>query len=298
MRRWNSAILGLTASLSASLQVGACAPRPPESGKTDSGIYFEVEGRGPPVVLVHGFSLDRRMWASEVAALRSDHRVARYDLRGHGRSDPWTVPFSPVQDLVDVLDAIGFERSVIVGLSAGSELAIDFALEHPDRLSHMVLASPGLGGYQPVGSFEWMAPVMAELQSGNPEGAMRAWTETPLMTVRMSPVADSVTRNQVRENWRIWTYDPALQQRPAVPAIDRLSELDVPTLVVVGEEDFIDTRRVADTLAACLPDVEFVSLPGAGHLVNLEAPEWFVATVTGFLAREEGQPQAGTRPGC
>ena len=261
----------------------ACADSTWEPGRTSGGIYFESVGRGPPVVLVHGFSLDRRMWDAQVPPLRSKHRVLRYDLRGHGLSAPWKEPFSAVQDLLDVFDAAGLSRGVIVGLSAGAEIAVDFALAHPDRVAGLVLASPGLSGYQPVGSFDWMAPVMIELQAGEMERAMEAWAETPLMAIPGDPAADSVMRAIVRENWRIWTYDPGLQRPPDPPSLDSLSEITAPALVLIGESDLIDTKRVGDTLAACLPRVELVTIPEAGHLLNLEAPGAFAEAVLRFL---------------
>lgn len=292
MRRLTDAGLGLLLSI-----CSACAAGESSTGTTDGGIYFEVSGRGAPVVLVHGFSLDRRMWDDQVALFRSGYRVVRYDLRGHGLSAPWTEPFTAVNDMLGVFDAVGLERATVVGLSAGAEIAIDFALAHPERVTALVLVSPGLGGYQPVGSFDWMAPVMQELQAGEPEQAMRAWVETPLMKIRSDLAADSAMRAVVMENWAIWTYDPQLQEAPDPPAVTRLSEIEVRTLVLIGQDDLIDTHQVGDTLATCLPDVRLTTVPGAGHLINLEAPERFAEALTTFLG-EDPPASAAMRPAC
>lgn len=279
------------------LLLAACADGSLRTGSTGAGIYFEAMGDGPPVVLVHGFSLDSRSWDPEVAWLSATHRVVRFDLRGHGRSVPWTEPFSPVQDMLDVFDATGIERATVVGLSAGAELAVDFALAHPDRVTGLILASPGLSGYQPVGSFAWMEPVVSRLQAGDVDGAVEAWVRTPLMAIPEDAAADSLMRTVVRENRNVWTYDPTLQQRPERPAIGRLSEIDVPTLVLVGETDFVDTQRVADTLAACVVGAELVRVAGAGHLLNLQAPTRFSDALSRFLESgsrvEGGSPPAG-----
>jgi len=241
--------------------------------------------------------MDRRMWDAQVAELRSDHRVVRYDLLGHGLSDPWTRPFSAVQNMLDVFDAAGMEQATIIGLSAGAEVALDFALAHPKRVSGLVLASPGLSGYRPVGSFDWMAPVTAEIQAEDPEGAAEAWAETPLMAIPGDPRADSLVKSLVASNSRIWTYDPGLRIPPDSAAVGRLPEIQAPTLILVGERDLIDTRRVADTLAACLPRGQRVTLPGVGHLLNLQAPEAFLENVENFLRRARPPPVRRT-VGC
>jgi len=254
-----------------------------QSGKTSDGLYYEVSGRGEPVILVHGFSLDRRMWDAQETLLKSDFRVIRYDLRGHGLSDEWTEPFSAHTDMLSVFDAVDLPEAVVVGLSAGAEIAIDFAIAHPDRVSALVLASPGVRGYQPVGSFDWMTPVIEALQEREYEQATRAWTETPIMRIRSDPQADSIMRAIVMDNWRIWTYDPQLQQMPRPPALERLNEISAPTLIIVGELDLVDTQRVSDTLSVCLPNAALLTAPESGHLINLEAPVFFNEALFSFL---------------
>jgi pimeloyl-ACP methyl ester carboxylesterase len=101
------------------------------SGTTPTGLYYEVSGGGDPVVLIHAFSVDRRMWAPQIAALERRFRVIRYDLRGHGNSAAPSEPYAPHEDLRSVLDTVGGGRAALVGLSAGSTLAIDFAIAYP-----------------------------------------------------------------------------------------------------------------------------------------------------------------------
>lgn len=277
----------LAAGVAAALLLGAhgCggAVPPRESGTTPGGLHWESGGSGPPLVLLHGFSLDRRMWEGQLEALEARFRVVRYDLRGHGGSPPAERAFSHHEDLLDVFEALGLDTAVLAGLSLGAEVAIDFALAHPSRVSGLVLASPGLSGWAPRDSFDWMGPVMTELRAGDPRAATRAWVETPLMRIEGDPAADSVMREIVLDNWRVWTGDPTLRRRLDPPAIGRLSELAVPTLVLVGEADLIDTRAVADTLAACIGGARLVAVPETGHLINLEAPEEFGEAVDRFL---------------
>ncbi len=257
----------------------------PRSGTSAAGLHYEVRGSGAPLVLLHGFSLDLRMWDAQVGWLARDHRVVRYDMRGHGRSAEAGAPFSHHEDLAGLLEELGLERAVLVGLSMGAEVAIDFAIAHPERVSGLVLASPGLSGYQPQGSFEWMGAVMTALQAGDARAATRAWVETPLMRIEGDPGADAAMRVIALDNWDVWTGDPSLRRRLDPPAVGRLAEIDAPTLVLVGAADLLDTRAVADTLAARVPGAEKVTVPGAGHLLNLAAPAAFDAALQAFLER-------------
>src|SRR5687767_4008009 len=117
------------------------------SGKTATGIAYDVRGSGPVIVLLTGSNLDRRMWNREAAWLSKTHTVVRYDLRAHGQSDTATAPFSMLGDLIGVMDALKIDKAALIGLSAGSAIALDAALEHPDRVERIVLAGPAPSGY-------------------------------------------------------------------------------------------------------------------------------------------------------
>jgi pimeloyl-ACP methyl ester carboxylesterase len=254
-------------------------------GETEAGIHYEVSGRGEPVVLLHGFSLDRRMWEPQVAELEREHRVLRVDLRGHGRSAAIRDSFAAYEDLASVLDAAGVERAALVGLSSGASIAVDFALVHPERVTRLVLASPGLGGYVPVGSFEWMAPVGEALRAGDVAGAVERWAETPLMSIPSRSAGDSLMRKIVAENAGIWSVVANPERPLSPPAIRRLEEIGVPVLVIVGERDLVDTHAVADTLVARIGGAQKAVIPGAGHMVNLAEPAAFNERLLPFLGR-------------
>jgi len=205
------------------------------TGTTSSGLYYEINGSGPPVVLIHAFSVDRRMWDDQVAALQDQFRVIRCDLRGHGKSAPPSGPYTGYGDLLAVLDELGIARASLVGLSAGSELAINFAIAHPDRVDRLVLAAPGLGGYA-VPPLDWFGPVGEALGAGNVQLAAERWAATPIMALKTNLAAGDRVRAMVVDNAALWTYQRT-EQPLAPPAIGRLAEIRAPTLVVVGTED-------------------------------------------------------------
>ncbi len=165
---------GMTAALLLTAAVAAAAsaqqPRSVVHGRTPGGIAWEATGQGPPVVLIHGSNLDRRLWDAESVALAPRFRVIRYDLRAHGASDDITGPWSFVADLAEVMDAARAPRAALVGLSAGGQVALEFALAHPDRVTRLVLAAPGVRGLRMTSMPLWMEVMMDRLRAGDAEG--------------------------------------------------------------------------------------------------------------------------------
>jgi 3-oxoadipate enol-lactonase len=267
----------LFATLTSSLSAQTLA------GTTASGVYYEVSGTGVPVVFIHGFSLDRRMWEPQVAEFESRFRVIRYDLRGHGRSVPPTEPYAGYHDLRTLLDTLGIPRVTLVGLSAGAELAINFALAYPDRTARLVLAAPGLGGYR-TPPLPWMGPVFEAAAAGDAERAAQLWAETPIMALRANSDATEMVTALVMDNYRLWTYRRT-EQTLSPPAVERLGEITCPVLVIVGEADLPHIRDVALVLRDRITGATLVTVPSAGHLVNLDAPGMFNGAVAAFLDR-------------
>jgi len=270
------------------LLVCGCGPRVDEpvwTGTSPAGLHYRVEGRGPTVVLIPAFSMDLRMWDAQVPALAERYRVVRYDLRGHGQSAGIGGAYAAREDLRDVLDAVGAGEAMLVGLSAGAQIAVDFALSYPARVTRLVLASPGLSGYAARDAFDWMGPVLEASRAGDAEMAAGRWADTRMMAIPTNPAADSLMRRLTQDNARIWlaTRNPERPLDP--PAIGRLWEIGVPVLIVVGERDLADIHRVGDTLHACIGGAGKRVIAGASHMVNLTAPAEFTALLLEFLSQ-------------
>jgi 3-oxoadipate enol-lactonase len=255
----------------------------PVSGTSPAGLFYEVSGSGEPLVLIHAFSLDRRMWEPQVTALQDRFRLIRYDLRGHGESAAPSGPYTSYDDLRSVLDSQGIERASLVGLSAGAEVAVDFALVYPQRVARLVLAAPGLGGYV-TPPLPWAAPVFQAAAAGDPEGAAKLWAETPIMAMRKNLSAASTVTSLVTSNSRLWTYRRS-EQRLSPPAIRRLSEIQCSVLVIVGDQDLAHIKEIADLIVQGVARGKRVTIPGAGHIVNLDAPEAFNEALEAFLGK-------------
>jgi len=251
------------------------------TGTSSAGLYYEMVGTGDPVVLIHAFSVDRRMWDPQMPALKG-RTVIRYDLRGHGKSEAPAGPYSTSEDLRSVLDALDVRRAALVGLSAGSQVATDFALVYPDRVTRLVLASPGLGGLA-TPPLPWMQPVFQAVGAGEPERAAKLWAETPIMALRRDTSAAAALVDLVMSNSKLWTFRSNPVQPLTPPAIKRLSEIKCPTLVVLGESDLPHIKEAANLLATGISGAKLVTIPGAGHIVNFDARERFNDELVRFL---------------
>ena len=249
------------------------------SGKTAAGIAYDVQGSGPIVILLSGSNLDRRMWHREAAWLSKTHTVVRYDLRAHGQSDTATAPFSHLGDLIGLMDALKIQKAALIGLSAGSAIALDAALDYPDRVERIVLAGPGPSGYMPKTPLPFFADVFAALKARDYKKVSEVLLATSVFAA--PPDSQPLVRQMVTENDRLWTVPRELLQMPK-SAVDRLESVKAPTLVLIGDKDEFQ-REAADLLASRIPGARLVVVPGGGHLLNLTSPKEFDAAIIGFL---------------
>lgn len=246
----------------------------------DSGhLFYRTDGEGPPVVLVHGFSLDLRMWDDQLSL---PGRKIRYDLRGHGRSTMPTGRFAHERDLLKVVDALGLDTFDLIGLSLGGGIALDFALTNPKRLGSLVVADATLGGY----TWPHTAHIAKEVWgAGSIEASRAKWLANPLLAPALENPASAGKVRRLIDEYSGWGWANKVPLEPLTPpAIGRLGELHVPTMVLVGELDDPDFRACSELIAKGVPGAESHVLPGVGHMSNMEAPEQFNALVAAFLS--------------
>jgi pimeloyl-ACP methyl ester carboxylesterase len=254
-----------------------------------SKLYYEVAGAGEPtVILIHGGMLDNTMWDEQFDQLSRSHRVVRYDASAHGQSDLPADAYWDHADLRGLMDHLEIERAVLVGLSMGGRIAIDMALEEPARVQGAVLVSSGLGGYRFVSDFhlENRKTMIAAWKSGDfdavVESFQREWTDGPQ---RSPEDVDPEVRERVRLMARN-TVEKVMEGRSLVPpAIERLDELDLPMLVVVGELDMPGIHEISKLLVAGNPDAELVTIPDVAHMVTMEEPDRFNSLLAEYLDR-------------
>ena len=252
-------------------------------------IHYEEVGQGLPVILMHGGQLDHRMWDDQVAVLSKIYRVIRYDIRGFGKSSDPQIPYADFDDLLALENYLHVQRAVLVGLSLGGRIALDFALLHPDRVSALVLVGPGLRGYRSPDDEIMNAKEWENVEAARDSGyvvATALWLRNPYMAPAMEqPRLREWIRLLALDNARNWLVNPLLE-RPLKPrAIDRLHDVKVPTLILVGGRDIRRMQGIADTLYHGIPGAEKEVIAGAGHIVNMEQPEQFNRSLLEFLEK-------------
>lgn len=258
----------------------------------DGRLLVVDEGAGPPIVLLHAGIADVRSWNSLAPLLQAaGYRTIRYDQRGVGGSTTEAIEFSPVDDLLAVLDANGIDRAVLVGNSMGGRLAFDAGIEAPGRVAAIVGVAAGLGGFDGGNTTEELAlfAEMDRLEAQDPvdpaavaEIDARVWVDGPGQPPTRVPAA---IRDLVLE---MDLLDPGRPQgtprRPDPPASERLAELGCPILAVAGEIDVSEVAVTARHLEANAQNARALIWPDVAHMIAMEQPERLAAAIVEFLA--------------
>jgi 3-oxoadipate enol-lactonase len=247
-------------------------------------LFYEEAGSGPPVVLIHGGLWDGRMWDDQVDAFAADFRTVRYDVRGFGKSVRATEPYSPLDDWLSLLGTLGVERAALVGLSMGGSLSLEFTLARPDMVSALVLVAPGARGYA-----DWSQEVLNVWDSS--EQAVVAGDRARAQAIELDlwtpsgtdPQVDERIREIAMENLDILDEPDDLVQWDHGPPIDRLDEVQAPTLVVLGERDVPDINAIGRRATTEIAGARSHVIAGADHVPNMRSPEEFNRVVLGFL---------------
>jgi 3-oxoadipate enol-lactonase len=237
-------------------------------------LAHDVDGSGPTAVLLHSGVCDRRQWDPQWAALTRRFTVVRADLRGFGETELGPGVFSDVDDLVDLLDRLGWADAAVVGSSYGGRVAMELAVMRPDLVRRLVLLCPALRGLQTtadVDAFE--AEEERLLEAGDVEAAVELNVRTWL-----GPRATDDVRERVRTMQRhaVDVQDAAerLEDPPSpVPVEVDPAQIRCRTVVVAGGKDLEHFRNVAAHLARTVPDAELVTWADVAHLPNLETPD-------------------------
>jgi 3-oxoadipate enol-lactonase len=253
-------------------------------------LYHEVEGEGPPVVFIHEGIADSRIWDPQWISFEGYRRI-RLDLRGFGQSPVGRLPLTHARDVAELLDELDVARAALVAGSLGGRIALELAIARPDLVHALVLVGTGLP------SLDWSAEVRAYGQAedqavvrGDLDAAtelnLRMWVDGPNRAAGdVAPGVREAVRTMQRRAFELQApcWEELDEDLLVDDLQDRLAEVAVPTLVLVGEEDVADIRTVAARVAAEIPGARSAGIAGAAHVPNLERPSDFDAIVLGFL---------------
>lgn len=255
-----------------------------------TSLYYEVAGKGFPLVLISGGgTLDRRAWDEQFETFARSYRVIRYDIRGIGKSARPCAPFSHSRDLYALLKFLKVRRAHVVGLSFAGAIAIDFALEHPSMVDHLVLAATGTSSdAKSQANLDGVRALSAMAKKDGLEKTIQFVASLPFFISQDNQAARQKVRRIYTDNRDLFDDEfplVTLWQPVEPPAGARLDEIRAPALILVAENDHPTYRAITDKLAAGIKGARQVVIPGATHLIHMDKPREFDTAVLEFLSK-------------
>ncbi len=251
-------------------------------------IQYETAGVGPPLVFIHAGIADGRMWETQVEPFAEHFQVVRYDLRGFGQTPMVAGSYAHYQDLHGLLAHLGIEQAILVGCSKGGAVALDFALGYPEKVKGLVLVAAAIHGLRVETD---PLPQEAALEAADEAGDLALVSELEVQIWidggRAPDQVDPAVRDLVLEMNLIALQNDALglgeEERLEPAAANRLAEIAVPTLVLIGDLDIPASFRRYEYLIRHIPHAQKGILSGVAHLPNMEKPAEFNQLVLDFL---------------
>jgi len=287
-RRCTEAIILLAAALLGNAPARAqSAPQQGTFLEVDGAkLYYEECGSAPQVVvLVHDGVLHSAAWDDVWPDFCKHFHTIRYDRRGYGRSAVATQGYYATDDLAAVLRQLKLKRVAIVGSSHGGEISINFTLDHPEIVEQLVLVGAVVGGMPYTKHFLERGDALGKpLEKGDIEGAIAAATKDKYLIAPGNDAAKKRMADILTANPQDLTH-PELEL-PVKPALPRLGEIHIPTLLLVGDADIPDVHAHAGAIEAGVPRARRVVISDAGHLMYLEKPAEFSRIVIEFLENQ------------
>lgn len=256
----------------------------------DLHLNVVEQGSGPPLLLVHGFPLDHAMWSGQIGELAKEFRVIAPDLRGFGQSEVTTGTVTMQQyadDLAKLLDALGVNEPVaFCGLSMGGYIAWQFVARHRNKLGALIVADS-----RAVADNEKAAAGRKETADKVEKEGSKVVADA--MLAKLFP-AGEIERGApfVKATQAVMLAAPpegvaaalrGMAERPDFTS--ELPKIDVPTLIICGEEDAIAPPAEMQAIAKAIPGAKYVGIAGAGHMAPLEKPAEVNAAIRQFLGR-------------
>jgi 3-oxoadipate enol-lactonase len=252
-------------------------------------VAVEEAGAGPALVMLHAGVSERHMWDSQWGRFQTSYRVVRWDWRGFGETPHVPGPFSYAGDVLTVMDALGIDRATLMGCSFAGGVAIQLAIQHPERVSRLVLVASGVPGYQPAMPEDVQALFQEARKAFEREDVERALTILEhIWLIGPRRRAADVNPEYLARAYELLVRsdrpdNDAVSEDRGWSGVDRLGEIARPVLVVVGMEDVPPVLASAELLGARLPYVQLVRIEGVAHLPNLEQPDLFNRVVSEWL---------------
>lgn len=254
----------------------------------NANLFCTVTGEGEPLVFIHGNFNDLRIWDYQMDDFTKYYKVIRYDLRGYGKSDTPISSFSNCEDLKLLFDSLHIKNATIIGSSSGGSVAVDFALQYPELVKALVLAAPSINGYRyPLRmTYEAMKSIYLLKLKGF-EIAIEKFINNPFWEYFFPPEYRQEAREKVlqtirtKKNFYSWNFKLAVPIKPY--AYSRLSEIQVPVLIVLSDKDKPFNIEVGERVHKEIHNSKKVVINDCAHLPFVEKPKEFNREVMAFL---------------
>jgi len=259
----------------------------PEYKSGNIGIYYEMTGEGTPVVMLHGFSLDRRMWTRQTVSFAKDHTVIMPDARGHGLSEAPPTGYAREDrtgDLERFLEHLKIDRFHLLGFSMGGGDALAYAIDNQDKLISLTLVGTVAAGWSPPKRFKDFTGWARE---NGVETARQKYMDSILSYYdrHYSHLRDEMEKMMLDFSGVPW-LDPMKGKYKKRDDLSLCHGLSIPTMLVVGQRD-IFFRPLAEQLAGSIKTARLEIINSAGHMVNMEMPDEFNVAVLSFFDEAE-----------
>lgn len=262
--------------------------------KSKSGkVYYEIEGKShenkDTIIFVHGRTLDIRMWNPQIDYFKSKYQCIAYDLNGFGKSEIPKNDYNRSQTLKDLFIHLKINKAHIVALSLGVDVVIDFALENPNLIQSMVLISGGVSGWDFSEEFmnDWNS-IVTEAEKGNLLRAKDLWINCKaFQSLKTTNPQNYEMLKNIIDDYTGWDLvNPPNHKRNIEKAIDRLTEIDINSLIITGKKDYKDFVLNGRILRERLKNAKLVEFEDSAHMVNLEFPERVNGLIEGVLNQD------------
>ena len=249
-----------------------------------------MAGKGDEtIVLIHDGLVHHAIWDSQFTAFSKNFKVVRYDRRGYGLSPKPDKKFSNIEDLYQVFTTLNIEKAIVIGMSAGGGLVLDFTIAHPEKVSKIIVVGAVVGGFTYSEHMQTRGGRLTPADYGDPEKLLK-------YIVKEDPYEIAPQNADKKE--KLWTLmqkfphniDPERNRLTIIPekkAVNFLNDIKVPALIIVGEYDIPDVFVHAGAIEFGIPNAQKVIIRNAGHLVPYEQPNEFNKQVMSFLNSSE-----------
>lgn len=251
-------------------------------------IAFVDQGDGEGVIFLHGIGGNHQNWADQLADFSRSHRAIAWDARGYRNSEDYEGPcrfedFS--SDLCRMMDHLALGKAHLVGLSMGGRILMDFAYRYPERVQSLVLAA-SFPSFGEALSAQQQDDYMRLRRQPLEEGKTFSELAPSLVSALLGPHANQTVRARMIDSIESLRPHSYLKTLQATLSFDRRRELTLikaPTLLMYGEFDRLVTPEQGRAVHAAMPHAQYLTVSGVGHLINLEAPEFFNRQALEFI---------------